>query len=137
MKLESLCLMWYHNYLRSVCTKFVLVYDHSVNIHLWRLQRCIIGEIWKIHWKSTIKKYQYCFTNIYATKARIFMKFYVVVNYYLACLSFKFHDDWCINDRTWVVKARAHVLSQMRALTTRSRTFMNGSSWNFKLKLTR
>ena len=30
-------------------------HNHSVIIHLWRLQRCIIAEISKIHWKSTIK----------------------------------------------------------------------------------
>ena len=33
-----------------------------------------------------IKKDQHCFANISATKARIFMKFYVVVNYYLVSL---------------------------------------------------
>ena len=36
-----------------------------------------------------IKKDQYCFANISATKARI-MKFYVVVNYYLMSLSFSY-----------------------------------------------
>ena len=43
-----------------------------------------------------IKKHQYCFANISATKARIFMKYYLVVNYYLASVSFKFHDHPCI-----------------------------------------
>ena len=51
-------------------------------------------------------KHQYYFTNISATKARIFMKFYVVVNYYLVRLSFKFHDHLCINGRARVVNAR-------------------------------
>ena len=44
-----------------------------------------------------IKKDQHCFANISATKARIFMKFYVVVNCYLVNLILKFHDDPCIN----------------------------------------
>ena len=40
-------------------------------------------------------------------EARIFMKFYVVVNYYLVSLSLEFHEDLCINARTTVVNARA------------------------------
>ena len=50
-------------------------HNHSVVIHLWRLRRCKIEEIWKIHWKSMIKKHQHCFSNISSTKAQIFMKF--------------------------------------------------------------
>ena len=50
--------------------------SHSVIIHLWRLRRCIFSEISKIHWKSMIEKQQYCFANISAKNARIFMKFY-------------------------------------------------------------
>ena len=46
------------------------------------------------------------------------MKFCVVVNYYLVSLSLKFHEDPCINVRTPVVNARAHVLSRVRAFTT-------------------
>ena len=34
-----------------------------------------------------ITKYQYCFADIPIIKARIFMKFHVVVNYYLVNLS--------------------------------------------------
>ena len=78
-------------------------HNHSVIIHLWRLRRCIIAEISKIHWKSMIKKHQYCFANISATKAQIFMKFYVVVNYYLVIICIKFHPDLCINARIEVV----------------------------------
>ena len=77
-------------------------HNHSVIIHLWRLRRCIIAKISKIHWKSMIKKHQYCFANISATEARIFMKFYMVVNYYLVILCIKFHSDWCINARARV-----------------------------------
>ena len=37
----------------------------------------------KIHRKLMITESQFYFANISATKARIFMKFHVVVNYYL------------------------------------------------------
>ena len=50
-----------------------------------------------------IKKHQYCFANISATKAWIFMKFFVVANYYLVILSFKSYEDPCINARTQVI----------------------------------
>ena len=53
-----------------------------------------------------IKKHQYCFANISVTEARIFMKFYMVVNYYLVILCIKFHSAWCINARARVVNAR-------------------------------
>ena len=53
-----------------------------------------------------IKKHQYCFANISATEARIFMKFYMVVNYYLVNLSFKFHEDLNSNARARVINAR-------------------------------
>ena len=72
-----------------------------------------------------IKKHQYCFTNIFVTKALIFMKFYVVVNYYLVSLSLKFHDDPCINAPARVVNVRAHDLLQVRAFTTCARPFMH------------
>ena len=75
-------------------------HNHLVIIHLWRLWGCIIAEISKIHWKSMIKKHQYCFANISATKAWIFMKFFVVI-----CL--KFHEDLCINAHARVVNACA------------------------------
>ena len=106
---------------------FKQFHHHSVIIHLGRLWRCIIAEISKTYWKSIIKKYQNCFSNISTTKAQIFMKFYVVVNYYLVTLSLKFHEDLCINARTPVVNARAHVLSRLRAFTTRARAFMHKS----------
>ena len=102
-------------------------HKHSVMIHLWRLWRCISAEISKIHWKSMIKKHQYCLANISATKARIFMKFYVVVNYYLVGLYFKFHSDVCINARARVVNARNCDKTWARAFTTRARLFMHKS----------
>ena len=86
-------------FVHSICTSWYLVskkvHNFSAIIHLWRLQKCIIEEIWKIYWKSTIKKHQYCFANISAKKTRIVMKFYMVVNYNLVSISLKFHDDPC------------------------------------------
>ena len=60
-------------------------------------------------------------------EARIFMKFYMVVNYYLVNLSFKFHDDLRINASARVVNARVHVLLQVCAFMTRARAFVHGS----------
>ena len=54
------------------------------------------------------------------------MKFYVVVNYYLGSLSFKFHEDSCINARARDVNARAHVLSRVRTFKTCARAFEHG-----------
>ena len=55
-------------------------------------------------------------------------EFYVEVNYYLVTLNFKFHEDPCTNARAPVINARVHVLSRVRAFTTRARAFMHGSS---------
>ena len=113
------------------------IHNHSVIIHLVRLWRCETVKIWKIHWKLKYSESQYCFANISAMEARIFMKFYMVVNYYLVNLSFKFYEDPWINARKRVVNARVHVLSRVRTFTTRARAFVNESSWNWKLKLPR
>ena len=80
----------------------------------------------KIHRKLIITESQFYFANISATKAQILMKFYVVVNYYLVSLSFKFHGDSAKNARARVVKARAHFLTRERTLTSRARAFVNG-----------
>ena len=82
------------------------IHNHSVIIHLVRLLRCETVKIWKIHWKLKYSESQYCFANISATEARIFMKFYVMVNSYLASLSFKFHEDPDSNARVRVINAR-------------------------------
>ena len=52
-----------------------------------------------------LNKHQYCFVNISGTKAWIFMKFYMLVNYYLVSFSFKFHKNQCTNARAQVVNA--------------------------------
>ena len=93
--------------------------------------------LWKYIENQGLNKHQYCFANISGTKARIFMKFYMVVNYYLGSLTFNFHKDSCINARARAVNARAHVLSRVRTLTTCARAFVHGFLWNLKFKLTR
>ena len=113
------------------------IHNHSVIIHLVRLLRCETVKIWKIHGKLKYSESWYCFANISATEAQIFMKFYVGVNFYLVNLSLKFHKDPCIDTRARVVNARAHVISRMRAFTARARTFMHGSLWKLTLKFTR
>ena len=90
-------------------------------------------KIWKIHWKSKYSESQYYFANISATKARIFMKFYVVVNFYLVSLSFKFHEDSSVNARARVVNVRIRDITCAHAFTTRARAFMHESKWNLKL----
>ena len=82
----------------------------------------------KIHRKLMITESQFYFANISTTKARIFMKFYVVVNFYLVSLSFKFHTDLCIDACTNVGNTRAHVLSRVCAFMTRARTFVLATS---------
>ena len=77
-----------------------------------------------------IKKYQNCFENISATKARIFMKFYVAVNYYLVSLSMKFHKDPCTNADARVINARTRDKTCAHAFTTFVRTSSNSSNTN-------
>ena len=89
-----------------------------------QLLRCETVKIWKIHGKLKYSESWYCFANISATEARIFMKFYVGVNFYLVNLSLKFHKDPCIDTRARVVNARAYVISRMRTFTF---TFLHGS----------
>ena len=63
------------------------------------------------------------------------MKFYMVVNYYLVNLSFKFHGDLCINACARVVNARAHDLSRVRFFSGKSIVTDHPSPpyWNFLL----
>ena len=58
-------------------------HNHSVIIHLGRLLRRINVKVWKIPWKLKFSESQFCFAYISTTEARIFMKFYMVVKYYL------------------------------------------------------
>ena len=102
-------------------------HNHSVIIHLVKLLRCETVKIWKIHWKLKYSESGYCFANFSATKARIFMKFYVMVNIYLVSLSFKFHEDPSVNARARVVNARIRDITCTHTFTTRARAFMHGS----------
>ena len=72
-------------------------------------------QIWKTNRKWRIKQVPVCLANISPTKAWIFMKFYMVVNYYLVSYNFKFHEDLCINARAWIVNTRGHVLSYINS----------------------
>ena len=69
------------------------IHNQSAIIHLWRLWRCIIGEIWKIHWKSMIKKHQYCCANTSSSKDRIFMKSKTSAHEIVIDHNIKFNED--------------------------------------------
>ena len=84
-------------------------------------------KIWKIHGKLKYSESQYCFANISAMEAQIFMKFYVVVNFYLVSLSFKFHEDPFVNARARGGNARIRDITCAHAFLTRARAFMHGS----------
>ena len=71
---------------------------------------------------------QYCFANISATEARIFMKFYVVVNLYLVSLNFKFHEDPFVNARPRGGNVRIRDITCAHAFLTRAHAFMHESS---------
>ena len=85
-------------------------------------------KIWKYIENYGVNKCQYCFANISAKKAQIFMKFYMVFNYDLLNLSFKFYADRGINARAQVVIARTHILSRLRAFMNLARVFVHLSS---------
>ena len=70
-------------------------------------------------------------------EARIFMKFNVVVNYYIVSFNFKFHGDPWKNACAKVEHARTRDKTCARVFTTRARALMQGSSRNLKHKLTR
>ena len=72
----------------------------------------------KIHRKLMITESQFYFANISTTKARIIIKFYMVLKYYLVSLSFKFHDDLCINERVRVVNAHTRDKSSASTFIT-------------------
>ena len=75
-----------------------------------------------------IKKHQYCFVNISATKAQNFMQFYVVVNSYLVSICIKFHHDLCINVRAQVVNEQTRDETCAHLFTTCAHLFMHDSS---------
>ena len=82
----------------------------------------------KIHRKLMITESQFYFTNISATKARIFMKFHVVVNHYLLILSLKLNEDPCTNELAQVVNPRTRDKTCECTFTTRVRSIVHQSS---------
>ena len=72
-------------------------------------------EICKIHWKLMIFKSQYCFANISATKARIFMKFETYIHKIVKNHQIIFRKDPCTHARTRGVNMRARVSSRKNA----------------------
>ena len=75
-------------------SSFQKILSSFINFPLWKT-----FEVWNCeNMENTLKIKvfrKFCFANISATEARIFMKFYVVVNYYLVSVDFKFHGDLC------------------------------------------
>ena len=111
--------------------------ENSSSLYLGRLLRHINVKVWKMPWKLKFSESQYYFANIYTMEARIFMKFYVVVNYYLVNLSLKFHKDPCKTARARVLNAHTCDITCTRAFMTRARASVHRSPWNLKIKLTR
>ena len=70
---------------------------------------------WKIHWKLMIFKSQYCFANISATEAQIFMKFETYIHKVVKNHQIIFRKDPCTHARTRDVTVRARVLSRWNA----------------------
>ena len=95
----------------------------------WWIGGLVFWIFVKIHWLLGLNKRQYCFVNISATKAGIFMKFNVEINYYLVNLIFKLHEHPCTNSRTRVVKARTRDKMGSRMFTTHALAFIHGSLW--------
>ena len=109
----------FHHYIGTFWyLDFKKFHGHPEIIPLDRLLRCEIVKIWKIHWKLMFLKSQYCFANISTTEARILMKFYMVVNYYLVNLSFKFHEDPWTNARARFVSTRIRDKTCAHTFTT-------------------
>ena len=72
-------------------------------------------EICKIHWKLMIFKSQYCFANISATEAQIFMKFETYIHELVKNHQIFFCKDPCTHARSGDVNVRARVLSRWNA----------------------
>ena len=101
-----------------------------VLIHLERLLRCETDNIWKMHWKLKYSESQNCFANISETKSWIYMKSYMVVNYYLVSLNFKFHKNSYSNAWSRVVNARTRDKTYVHAFTT-LRAHLCTNLWNY------
>ena len=89
----------------------------SVIIHIWRLLKCKMGKIWKMHWKLTFIERHYHFVYISATNALIFMKY---GGQLLSC-EIKFQ----ISCRSVHKCARTQDKTGARAFTTHARVFIH------------
>ena len=74
-------------------------------------------EICKIHWKLMTFKCHYCFANISATIASIFIKFETYIHKIVKIYWKIFRKDSCTHARTQGVNMRARVLSRQNART--------------------
>ena len=89
-------------------------------------------EICKIHRKLMIFKSQYCFANISATKAPIFMKFETFIHEIVKNYQMIFRKDPCIHTHTRRVNVRTRV--HLHLLCTRVSTDLYKKSFdNFLL----
>ena len=74
-------------------------------------------KIHKIHRKFMILKSQFCFVNISATKAPIFMKFETYIHKIVKNYQQIFHKDPCTHACTGVVNVRTRVSSRQNVRT--------------------
>ena len=98
-------------------SSFQLIPQSFLFIHLWWFWRWIFVKICKIHWKLMIFKSQYCFANISATKAPIFMKFETYIHKIVKNYQKNFRKDLCTHARTRGVNMRARVSSRQNTRT--------------------
>ena len=96
-------------------SSFQLIPQSFLFIHLWWFWRWIFVKICKIHWKLMIFKSQYCFANISATKAPIFMKLEIYINNIVKNHQQIFRKDPCTHVCTRGKNVRAHVSSRQNA----------------------
>ena len=102
-------------------------HNHSVIIHLWRLWRSKTVEICKIHRKLMIFKSQYCFANIFVTKAPFFMKFQNYIHKILKTI----HKDRCTHRGTQGLIVRQRILSRRNARAHIYASCARGCAWIF------
>ena len=104
---------WDRAILRSSFEKIPQSFSNYPSLKASEVHNC--GNI-----KNTLKnndiKTPVLFCKYLWTKAQIFMKSYVVVNYYL--VSLWIHEDSCINVRARVVKGHTHVLLCLNGAAT-------------------
>ena len=71
----------------------LLGYERMNGRNEWQRHFLSCSSQLKIQGKLKYSESWYCFANISATEAQIFMKFYVEINFYHVNLSLKFHKD--------------------------------------------